>query len=62
MCHANDYADGAVLGQWVDKKLNVIYCTSKTLDGAQRNYATTEKVFLAMIFACDNFRPYTYFY
>jgi hypothetical protein len=37
--------------------LNVIYYASKTLDGAQKNYATTEKEFLAMIFACDMFRP-----
>ena len=38
------------------KKLNVIYYASKTLDGAQINYATTEKEFLAVIFACDKFR------
>ena len=58
MCDASDYAVGAVLGQRVDKKLNVIYYGSKTLDGAQRNYATTEKEFLAVVFACDKFRPY----
>jgi hypothetical protein len=58
MCDANDYVVGAVLGQHIDKKLNVIYYASKTLDGAQRNYATTEKEFLAVIFACDNFSPY----
>jgi hypothetical protein len=40
------------------KKLNVIYYASKTLDGAQRNYATTKKEFLAVIFACHKFRPY----
>jgi hypothetical protein len=38
--------------------LNDIYYASKTLDGAQRNYAITEKEFLAVIFACDKFRPY----
>jgi hypothetical protein len=43
MCDASDYDVGAVLGQCVDKNLNVIYYGSKTLDGAQRNYATTEK-------------------
>ena len=43
MCDASDYAVGAVLGQRVDKKLNVIQYASKTLDSAQRNYATTEK-------------------
>ena len=43
MCDASDYVVGAVLGQRVDKKLNVIHYASKTLDSAQRNYATTEK-------------------
>ena len=51
MCDASDYAVGAVLGQRVDKKLNVIQYT-------QRNFATTEKEFLAVVFACDKFRPY----
>ena len=47
MCDASDYAVGVVLGQRVDKKLNVIQYASKTLDNAQTNYATTEKEFLA---------------
>jgi hypothetical protein len=54
MCDASDFAVGAVLGQRVDKKLNIIHYASKTLDAAQKNYATTEKEFLA----CDKFRPY----
>src|SRR3954467_422233 len=58
MCDASDFAVGAVLGQWVDKKLNVIHYASKTLDNAQNNYATTEKEFLAVVFACDMFRQY----
>ena len=58
MCHASDYDVGVVLGQSVDKKLNVVHYASKTLDSAQRNYATTEKEFLAVVFACDKFRPY----
>jgi hypothetical protein len=33
--------------------LNVIHYASKTLDAAQKNYATTEKEFLAFIFACE---------
>ena len=43
MCDASDYAVGAVLGQRVDKKLNVIHYASKILDSAQRNHATTGK-------------------
>ena len=35
MCDASDYVVGVVLGQRVDKKLNVIHYASKTLDGAQ---------------------------
>src|SRR3954463_5975699 len=58
MCDASDFAVGAVLGQRVDKKLNVIHYASKTLDSAQRNYATTKKEFLAVVFACDKFRQY----
>ena len=57
MRDASDYVVGDVLGQRVDKKLNVIHYASKTLDSAQRNYATTEKEFLVVAFACDKFRP-----
>ena len=45
MCDASDYVVGDVLGQRVDKKLNVIHYASKTLDSAQKNYATTENFF-----------------
>src|ERR1041385_2627123 len=58
MCDASDFVVRTVLGQRVDKKLNVIHYASKTLDSAQKNYATTEKEFLAVVFACDKFRPY----
>jgi hypothetical protein len=57
MCDASDFAVGDVLGQLIDKKLNVIHYASKTLDAAQKNYASTEKEFLAVVFACE-FRPY----
>src|SRR3954466_3106865 len=58
MCDASDFVVGSVLGQRVDKKLNVIHYANKTLDSAQKNYATTEKDFLAVVFACDKFRQY----
>ena len=58
MCDASDYVVGVVLGQRVDEKLNVIQYASKTVDSAQRNYATTQRQFLAFVFACDRFRPY----
>src|SRR3954449_7671105 len=58
MCDASDFAVGAVLGQRVDKKLNVVHYASKTLGSAQKNYATTEKEFLAVVFAYDKFRSY----
>ncbi|RVX01657.1 Retrovirus-related Pol polyprotein from transposon 17.6 [Vitis vinifera] len=58
MCDASDYAIGAVLGQRVDGKPYVIYYASKTLNEAQRNYTTTEKELLAVVFALDKFRAY----
>ena len=58
MCDASDYVVGVVLGQRVDKELTVIQYAIKTLDAAQRNYATIEKEFLAVLFSCDKFRSY----
>ena len=58
MCDASDYAIGAVLGQREDKKAFVIYYVSKTLDSAQENYTTTEKEFLAVVFALEKFKSY----
>jgi hypothetical protein len=58
MCDASDYDVGAVLGQRKDNKPSVVYYASKTLNDAQRNYTTTEKEMLAVVFALDKFRPY----
>ncbi|CAM8884756.1 unnamed protein product [Rhodiola kirilowii] len=58
MCDASDFALGAVLGQKIDKKAGVIYYASRTLDPAQRNYSTTEKKLLAVVFALEKFRLY----
>ncbi|MBV8801887.1 MAG: Ty3/Gypsy family RNase HI domain-containing protein, partial [Gammaproteobacteria bacterium] len=58
MCDASDTAVGAVLGQKTGKLFQVIYYASKLLNEAQKNYATTEKELLAVVFACDKFRSY----
>jgi hypothetical protein len=58
MCDASDYAAGAVLGQQKESKVHAIYYASKTLNGAQLNYATTEKELLALVFAFEKFRSY----
>ena len=58
MCDASDFALGAVLGQRKDRKLHVIYYTSRTLNDAQLNYATTEKELLAVVYAFDKFYSY----
>jgi hypothetical protein len=58
MCDARDYAVGAVLGQAKDRKHHAIAYASKTLTGAQLNYATTEKELLVVVFAIDKFRSY----
>ncbi|XP_039121508.1 uncharacterized protein LOC120258213 [Dioscorea cayenensis subsp. rotundata] len=58
MCDASDFAVGAVLGQRRGGHFHPIYYASKTLNGAQENYTTTEKEMLAVVFAFDKFRSY----
>ncbi|RVW40865.1 Retrovirus-related Pol polyprotein from transposon opus [Vitis vinifera] len=58
MCDASDFAIGAILRQKEDGKPYVIYYASKTLNEAQRNYTTTEKELLVVVFALDKFRAY----
>ena len=36
----------------------MVYYASKTLNEAQRNYTTTEKELLAVVYALDKFRAY----
>ncbi|XP_061357764.1 uncharacterized protein LOC133302056 [Gastrolobium bilobum] len=58
MCDASDHAIGVVLGQRKDKLFRSIYYASKTLNEAQVNYSVTEKELLAVVYACEKFRPY----
>ena len=58
MCDASDFAMGAVLGQRKEKILRAIYYASRTFNEAQENYSTMEKEMLAIVFACEKFRPY----
>ncbi|XP_075097799.1 uncharacterized protein LOC142175126 [Nicotiana tabacum] len=50
MCDASDIAVGAILGQKRDKIFRPIYYASRTLNEAQKNYATIEKELLAVVF------------
>ncbi|XP_042055854.1 uncharacterized protein LOC121800317 [Salvia splendens] len=58
MCDASDYAVAAVLGQKIEGKSYVIFYASKTLNQAQKNYDTTEKEMLSVVYAFEKFRPY----
>ena len=58
MCNASDLAVGEVLGQRAKGQPYVVYYASKTLNEAQRNYTTTEKELLAVVYALDKFRAY----
>ncbi|XP_015970152.1 uncharacterized protein LOC107493595 [Arachis duranensis] len=46
------------LWQRKDNLVHVICYASEVLNYAQRNYTTTEKELLAIVFACDKFRSY----
>ena len=58
VCDTSDYAIGVVLVPTRDKKHHAIAYASKTLIGAQLNYATTEKELLVVVFSIDKFRSY----
>jgi hypothetical protein len=58
MCDASDYAVGAVFGQRKEGRVHSVYYASKTLSGAQLNYATTEKELLEVVFSFEKFRSY----
>ena len=58
MCDVSDLSIGAVLKQRDKGKPYVVYYARKTLNEAQRNYTTTEKELLAVVYALDKFRAY----
>ena len=58
MCDASDLAIGVVLGQREEGKPYVVYYARKMLNEAQRNYTTTEKELLAVVYALDKFHAY----
>ena len=58
MGDASNYVVEIVLGQQINKKPHVICYASPTLNDTQMNYTVTEKEFLTMVFAFENFRPY----
>lgn len=59
-CDASDYAAGAVLSQGSIGKDPPIAYASRLFGKAEKNYSTSEKELLAMIFGVEQFRPYIY--
>ena len=56
---ASAYAIGSVLTQPGDSKVDYsVYFASTKLDSTERNYTTTEREGLAMVFSCKKFRHY----
>ncbi len=58
MCDASDNAIRVVLVQKKGMDPHVICYASKMLDDAQKNYTTTEKELLVVVFALEKFRSY----
>ena len=58
MCDASDYTMGVVLGQRKKKIFRAFYYVSKTFNKAQKNYSTTEKKMMVIVFICEKFRSY----
>jgi len=58
MCDASGFAIGIVLGKRMNRMSHVIYYASRTLTNAQKNYSTTEKELLAVVFALEKFCTY----
>ena len=55
MCDASYFVFGAALGPRRGKRFHPIYFASKMLNDTQKNYTTTEKELLAIVFAFEKF-------
>ncbi|GJU36509.1 reverse transcriptase domain-containing protein [Tanacetum coccineum] len=58
MCDASDFAIGAVLGQRKMKHFQPIHYVRKTNDRSSNSYTTSEKTWLAVVYAFEKFWPY----
>ena len=59
-CDASDYNLGAVISQRQDGDEKVIAYASRVLEDHERQYSTTKKEMLAMVYAIKHFCHYLY--
>ena len=57
---ASNYAIGAILSQGKINNDHPLAFASRTLNNAEKNYSTTEKELLAIVWAVKYFRPYVF--
>ena len=52
------YGISAILSQRSGDSEHIIACASRKLNSAEQNYTTSEQEALAMVYGCEEFRPY----